>query len=74
MDTVASIPVSALRSRIGTPRALAAHGLRARYLEGGIEDRKAAGAPTVRKLAGVGQGTGVQYTHRGAAHAWSHPS
>jgi len=32
----------------GVARSLAGRGVRARYLEGGIEDWKAAGAPTVR--------------------------
>jgi len=43
----------------GAARALAAHGLTARYLEGGIEDWKAAGGPTVKKLAAIGHGTGA---------------
>lgn len=38
----------------GVARALAARGVSARYLQGGIEDWKAAGAPTVRKLAEIG--------------------
>jgi rhodanese-related sulfurtransferase len=117
MDTVASIPVSTLRSLIGTPRAplvvdvrkppafdgdpvmiaaavrrphdaveawsaalppgrdvvvccvhghevsqsaahaLAGRGVSARYLEGGIDAWKAAGAPTMRKLPDIGHGS-----------------
>jgi rhodanese-related sulfurtransferase len=41
----------------GAARALAEHGVPARYLEGGIEDWKAAGAPTVRKLREAGHGS-----------------
>ena len=42
----------------GAARALAALGVTARYLEGGIEAWKAAGAPTVKKLAAIGHGAG----------------
>ena len=41
----------------GVARSLAGRGVRARYLEGGIEDWKAAGAPTVRKLPEIGHGS-----------------
>ncbi len=41
----------------GAARALAARGVSARYLQGGIEDWKAAGAPTVRKLPAIGHGS-----------------
>jgi rhodanese-related sulfurtransferase len=41
----------------GAARALAERGVPARYLEGGIEDWKAAGAPTVHKLADLGHGS-----------------
>ena len=43
----------------GAARALAAHGVTARYLEGGIEDWKSAGGPTVKKLAAIGHGAGT---------------
>jgi rhodanese-related sulfurtransferase len=41
----------------GAARALAARGVRARYLQGGIEDWRANGAPTVRKLPNIGHGS-----------------
>jgi len=41
----------------GVARALAGRGVRARYLEGGIEGWKTAGAPTVRKLPEIGHGS-----------------
>lgn len=41
----------------GAARALAARGVPARYLEGGIEDWKAAGAPVVRRLPDIGHGS-----------------
>jgi rhodanese-related sulfurtransferase len=41
----------------GAARALVALGVPARYLEGGIEDWKAASAPTIRKLADIGHGS-----------------
>ena len=41
----------------GAARALAERGVPARYLEGGIEDWKATGAPTVRKLPDIGHGS-----------------
>jgi rhodanese-related sulfurtransferase len=41
----------------GAARTLAARGVPARYLEGGIEDWKAAGAPTIRKLPDIGHGS-----------------
>lgn len=43
----------------GAARALAGCGVNARYLEGGIEGWKAAGAPTVRKLPEIGHGSPV---------------
>jgi rhodanese-related sulfurtransferase len=41
----------------GVARALVSRGLPAHYLEGGIEDWKAAGAPTVRRLVDIGHGS-----------------
>jgi len=41
----------------GAARALVGRGVNARYLEGGIEDWKAAGAPTIRKLPDIGHGS-----------------
>lgn len=41
----------------GVAHTLAERGVPARYLAGGIEDWKAAGAPTVRRLADIGHGT-----------------
>jgi rhodanese-related sulfurtransferase len=41
----------------GAARALAARGISARYLKGGIEDWKAAGAPTICKLPDIGHGS-----------------
>jgi rhodanese-related sulfurtransferase len=43
----------------GAARALAAHGVTASYLEGGIEDWRSAGGPTVKKLAAIGHGAGA---------------
>jgi rhodanese-related sulfurtransferase len=41
----------------GAAHAMRALGVPARHLEGGIEDWKAGGAPTVRKLADIGHGS-----------------
>jgi rhodanese-related sulfurtransferase len=41
----------------GAAQALAARGVPARYLAGGIEDWKAAGAPVMRKLSDIGHGS-----------------
>lgn len=43
----------------GAARALAARGVSARFLEGGMAAWKAAGAPTVKKLAAIGHGSGA---------------
>jgi rhodanese-related sulfurtransferase len=43
----------------GAARALAARGVPARYLEGGIEDWKSASAPVMRKAPDIGHGAGA---------------